>query len=102
MPKITATYEMSTWNENTVRDLPSPQKCANVVAPGNFSGAMEGEGSSFYLLNYVTEKTGFFTGYTCFKGKIGPKQGSFVLADDGRFDEKGAYTKWTIVKASGT
>jgi len=102
MPKITTTYEMSAWNENTNRDLPPPQKCTNVIAPGKFSGAMEGEGESFYLLNYITEKTGFFTGYTCFKGKIGAKQGSFVLADDGIFDEKGAYTKWTIVKGSGT
>jgi hypothetical protein len=73
-----------------------------VTAPGEFTGPLTGEGQTFYILNYITEKTGLFSGYTFFKGAIGEKNGSFVLADDGTFDSTTATTKWTIVPGSGT
>ena len=102
MTQITGTYHMTDWKETPLRELTPPQKCSSVTAPGNFVGPLEGEGQTFYLLNYVTEKTGLFSGYTFFKGKIGELEGSFVLADDGTFDTVAARTKWTIVQNSGT
>ena len=102
MTKITGTYQMTDWQETPLRELAPPQKCSTVLAPGIFTGPLEGEGQTFYVLNYVTEKTGLFSGYTFFKGKIGDLEGSFVLADDGNFDTVAARTKWTIVADSGT
>ncbi len=102
MTKVTGTYQMTDWKEIPLRAMEPPQKCTSVMAPGIFSGPLEGEGQTFYVLNYVGEKTGLFSGFTFFKGKIGDKQGSFVLADDGHFDPKAATTKWTIVAGSGT
>ncbi len=107
MNKVTGTYTMTAWKETPLRELEPPQKCTSVVAPGNFTGPLVGEGQTFYVLNYITEKTGLFSGYTFFKGKISDKEGSFaegsfVLADDGTFDTIAARTKWTIIEGSGT
>ena len=102
MTKIAGTYEMSEWNEETLLNKEPPKKCTRVKAPGVFSGQMSGSGQTHYLINYVSEKTGPFTGYTFFEGKIGNRSGSFVLADEGIFDPEAATTKWTIVKGSGT
>lgn len=102
MISVTGTYQMSEWQETPLAQNNPPQKCTSVIAPGIFSGQLEGKGQTFYLLSYITEKTGLFSGYTLFEGKIGELVGSFVLRDEGKFDATAATTKWTIIPGSGT
>lgn len=102
MMKSTGTYAMAEWNEVAARELPPPQKCTRVDAHGTMDGGMKGEAQTIYMLAYVRADEGVFSGYTYFKGQVGERAGSFVLADEGAFDAKTATTKWAIVKGSGT
>lgn len=102
MQKITGRYAMEAWNENALRDRTVPQKCSTVEAHGPMTGGLAGAAQTFYLLAYVTEKVGAFSGYTYFEGALDGREGGFVLADEGTFDETSATTCWTIVEGSGT
>ena len=102
MPKITGTYTMSDWKETDLRSAPPPMKCTSVAAPGSFTGDLQGEGDTHYLLYYRDEKIGLFSGFTTFTGTLAGRTGTFVFQDDGTFDEKAATTKWTIVPGSGS
>lgn len=102
MPKVSATYAMANWEEDTLRDVPPPGKCTSVKAHGRITGALEGEGESFYIIAYLNDVGGSFSGYTSFTGTLDGKKGSFILRDEGMADERSARSTWIIVEGSGT
>lgn len=102
MTSANGTYTMQVWNETPWREMPPPQKCTRVDAHGPMVGALNGEAQTFYVLAYITDDSGTYSGYTYFKGSVDGREGGFVMADEGVFGPKSADTKWTIVAGSGT
>lgn len=101
MHKITGTYAMADWQEDTYRDEPIPLKLTRVHAHGAISGGLNGTAHTFYLIAYLGE-SGPFTGYTQFTGTYEGQEGSFTLRDEGVFDPQSAASDWKVVEGSGT
>lgn len=101
MTTVNGQYAMAEWNETPLIAQEPPQKSARVEAWGKIEGALKGDAKTFYILSYITSDTGVFTGFTHFNGKLGAREGGFVLIDNGTFDAKSATSKWTIVEGSG-
>lgn len=100
--KISGTYAMAEWNEKPVIDAEIPNKLTRVLVHGTLSGGMIGNAETRYLLAYVHEHGGHFSGYCRFVGEIGGRSGSFLIEEHGTSDATSATSKWTILPGSGT
>jgi hypothetical protein len=68
----------------------------------SLTGDIEGEASTEYVMAYPSEKYASYVGMTTITGKVGGKQGSFVLQLTGTFDGNEARGTWFVVPGSGT
>ena len=66
------------------------------------SGGIEGEMSICYLMVYHPDDRANFVGLATVTGKIGRKEGSFVMQDIGTFENGVAKGRWAILPGLGT
>lgn len=90
------------WDEKPYFEAEGEPKLTRASVANKFTGGIEGESTLEYLMVYATEKFGSFAGYERVVGKVGERGGSFVLFQQGTFDDTGTITaKWSVVPGSG-
>jgi hypothetical protein len=98
----TASFQIDNWDEEEIFQTNNGPKVTRAQVTKSFSGELEGEGNVEWLMGYREDGTATFVGLERVVGKLGGKQGSFVLRHSGSFDGKTAKAELTIVPGSGS
>lgn len=95
-------FVFTKWDEKPYFEAEGQPKMTRASVANKFTGALEGESTLEYLMTYASETFGAFTGYERVEGKLGGRSGSFVLFQQGTFDDTGTITaRWSVVPGSG-
>jgi hypothetical protein len=95
-----ATFKVEFWDENkTVEAERGAISLAKVEQ--SLTGDIEGEGLAQWLMAYRADQTADFVGLQRISGKVGDREGSFVLTSNGTFDGKVAAGDMVVVEGSG-
>jgi hypothetical protein len=99
---ITGTFKYTAWDENAYEELSNGRRLTRASVAQDLSGDIEGEGSAEWLMCYRPDKTATFVGLQRLSGRVGDREGSFVVESHGTYDGELARGRWTIVPGSGT
>jgi hypothetical protein len=99
---ITGTFKYTSWDENAYEELSNGRRLTRASVAQDLSGDIEGEGSAEWLMCYRPDKTATFVGLQRLSGRVGDREGSFVVESHGTYDGELARGRWTIVPGSGT
>jgi hypothetical protein len=99
---ITGTFKYTSWDENAYEELSGGRRLTRASVAQDLSGDIEGEGSAEWLMCYRPDKTATFVGLQRLTGRVGGREGSFVVESHGTYDGAQARGRWTIVPGSGT
>lgn len=96
-----ATFELASFDENTVEDLGEGSKLTTALITQKYSGDIEGEGSSNCVMYYRQDGTAVIVGLDRVTGTVGGRTGSFTAQSLGTFDGTTARSEWTIIEGTG-
>lgn len=97
---VTGFVEMHVWDQEPGSTLHAPVTRARIV--NVLSGGLEGEGVLDCLFHEPAPGSGTFVGLERFCGRLGEREGTFVLRHAGSWDGPSTVGTWTIVPGSGT
>jgi hypothetical protein len=95
-----ATFKVESWDENKTIEADAGGTAFAKVEQ-SLTGDIEGEGLAQWLMCYRPDKTADFVGLQQISGKVGDREGSFVLTSNGTFDGKVAAGDMVVVAGSG-
>ena len=96
------TFHMTNWDEDTYEKLEGEAKLTKATILQDFSGDLEATGSWETLMCYRDDGTAVYLGFQRMVGRLGGKEGSFVLRAQGTFDGNEARSEWSVVDGSAT
>jgi uncharacterized protein DUF3224 len=101
MTQVTGTFKVLGWEERSydAEDLP---QLTHAAVSQELQGGIEGEASIQYLLAAHEDRTATFIGLARVVGRIGEREGTFVMQDVGTFRNGVAKGKWTILSGTST
>lgn len=102
MTTANAAFGMTSWNEEPYSEVEGELKLTRAEITNTITGAIEGASTLTYLLTYLSDGSASFTGQERVIGRIGDRQGSFVLQHQGEFRAGTATGTLTIISGSGT
>ena len=95
--QVRGTFKIDAWDEQPYAD-----KLSRAQVKATYSGDIEGQVETEWLMCYREDKTADFVGFQRIVGSIGERSGGFVFESTGAFDGKEAAGPITIVQGSGT
>ena len=101
MTQVTGTFKVLGWEENSYDAADLPQLTHASVSE-ELQGGIEGEASIRYLLASHEDRTASFIGLARVVGRIGEREGTFVMQDVGTFQNGVAKGRWTILSGTST
>jgi hypothetical protein len=101
MTRITGTFKVLGWEEQPY-DAPHLPALTQASVSQEWLGDIEGEASVTYLLASREDKTASFIGLARVVGRIGEREGTFVMQDVGTFENGLAKGRWTILPGTST
>ena len=101
MTQVTGTFKVLGWEEKSYDAADLPQLTHASVSE-ELQGGIEGEASIRYLLASHEDRTASFIGLARVVGRIGEREGTFVMQDVGTFQNGVAKGKWTILSGTST
>lgn len=99
--QLTGTYEIKSWDEKPFSEVEDGSKLSRASVTTAFHGDIEGEGTLEYLLVYLEDSCPYI-GIERVVGRIGDREGSFVLRHEGVFAGTTASSSWSVVPGAGT
>lgn len=100
--EISARFETTGWEEAAVDEVDGAGKVTRARTTRTFSGGIEGEAVVEYVMAYADDGTATFVGLERITGKVGGREGSFVVQHAGRFDGGAATASLTVVPGAGS
>lgn len=100
--QATGTFTVTSWDENTYAELGGGAKLTRAQVTFGLSGDLDGAGRWEALMCYAEDGTATFTGLQHTTGKLGGREGGFVLRADGTFSDGQARTNWEVIPGSAT
>ena len=97
-----ATFGFNSWDEEPYVEVDDQIKLALASITNTIAGDIEGESTLRYLMVYLPDGSASFTGHEHVNGRIGDRQGTFVLKHDGLFSNGQARGNIEIVPGSAT
>jgi len=98
---MTGTFKVLGWEEQPY-DAPDLPALTHASVSQELLGDIEGEASVVYLLASREDKRASFIGLARVVGRIGEREGTFVMQDVGTFENGAAKGRWTIVPGTST
>ena len=95
-------FEVTSWSEEQVGGLEGAAKVTTAGIGQRFTGGIEAETRWDMVMTYRDDGTADFVGYQRLQGRIGDKEGTFVLQGLGQFDGTEARTRVEVVPGSAT
>jgi len=99
--QATGTYAIKSWDEQPFSEVEGGTKLSRASVTTSFHGDVEGEGTLEYLLIYRAADCAY-VGVERVVGRLGDRQGSFVLQHEGVFAGTTAGSTWSVVPGAGT
>lgn len=95
-------FKSGNWDEQTFQELEGDGKLTRATANFSYSGDIEGECITNYLMVYPSGGVVHFVGLDWITGTIGGRSGSFVLQESGTYAPEQLTATWFVVPGSGT
>ncbi|WP_086664945.1 DUF3224 domain-containing protein [Lentzea kentuckyensis] len=95
-------FEIHTWVDTPLRDLPGGTRMKTTATTQTFRGGITGSGGSDSVAVVRPDGTSQFTGYVRVTGRVGGRDGSFLLEVRGGFDGTAARSTWKVVPGTGS
>lgn len=107
--KIKSEFKIIKWDESTIEQLTKNSKVSSAVVEYALQGELTGEAKVNYQMfyehadaeNHLKSKASYF-GFLVISGSIQDKRGTFVLRDEGIFENGVAMSSLKIIPGSGT
>jgi hypothetical protein len=96
--EIDATFEVTAWDEHQFDRRAGTAKLTRAKVTKCYSGGIEGESVTEWLMAYADDGTAHFVGLERIVGAVGDRDGTLVLQHVGAF-EGGAATAYLVVVA---
>jgi hypothetical protein len=101
MKTAKGTIKHDKWDEKPYHESGGQKSTkANIMCV--FDGDLEAKAQTDFLMQYPSEKVCHYSGYLLVDGKLGGKQGSFIIYEVGEWKDGVASSRWEIVEESGT
>lgn len=97
-----ARFAITKWEEKPWNEGGDSMKLTRATVNKTLTGDIEGQGHVEYLMMYRADGSASFVGLELVIGRIGGKQGSFVLQRTGVFEAGQAKESYAVVAGSGT
>lgn len=98
----TGSIESKLWEERPFAESEGAPKLARANGADLYHGDIEAEGTFEYLMLYREDGRTPFIGMTRVVGRLGDRQGSFVLQGSGIHENGGVRATLSVVAGSGT
>src|SRR5689334_13583714 len=102
MPTATGKFEITSWDEQTSRELAGGGKMTRATTTQRYTGELAGDAAAESLMSYLPDGTARFLGLQRIDGKRGGRGGSVVLESAGDFRDGVAAGTLTVLPGSGT
>ena len=99
--QATGGFKVQSWDEEAYAELDEGVKLTRASVTQAFTGDLEGEGAAEWLMCARADGSADFVGLVRVAGRLGGREGSFVLENRGTFDGKTAEGPWSVVPGSG-
>ena len=100
--QATGGFKVQSWDEEAYAELDEGVKLTRASVRQAFTGDLEGDGAAEWLMCGRADGSADFVGLVSVSGRLGGREGSFVLENRGTFDGKTAEGPWSVVPGSGT
>jgi hypothetical protein len=100
--QATGKFTVSGWDENTYEELDGGGKLTKAHISFGFDGDLEAQGGWEAVMCYRADGTASFTGFQRTTGRLGGREGTFVVRADGSYENGEARTSWEVVDGSAT
>jgi hypothetical protein len=101
--RLETKLQILSWDEKPYRELDDGQKFTRTAVTNSVKeDGIEAETTSDSLMYYSADGTSAYVGLTRITGRLGDREGSFVLRENGTYDGTTARTESVIVPGSGT
>jgi uncharacterized protein DUF3224 len=97
-----ARFAIKNWDETAYSEGEDLPKLTRASVTKTFTGEIEGEGHVEYLMMYRSDGSATFVGLERVIGRIGAKNGTFVLQRTGVFEGGQAKESYSVVPGSAT
>jgi hypothetical protein len=100
--RATAKFEVKSWDEKAYSEIAGSPKLTRASVLESIEGGIVGEGTTEYVMVYLTEDSASFVRIERIVGRIGAKSGTFVLQGSGTYENGTAKGDYFVVPGSGT
>jgi Protein of unknown function (DUF3224) len=97
-----SSFKIESWKEDPYVEGEGSVKLTRASVKQRFDGDIAGEGEVEWLMCYRPDATADFVGLQRVVGRVGEREGTFVLQSRGTFDGKTASGPLAVVAGSGT
>jgi hypothetical protein len=97
-----ATVDVTDWDRKPFDRIEGGPVISRVSFVHAFSGDIEGEGTLEYLMAIGEGGAASYVGLERVRGRLGKREGSFILQHTGTFESGTASVEWVVVPGSGT
>lgn len=99
----TGKFTTKSWDEKPFSEIEGGGKLTRASVVDTYEGDIAGEATLEYLMTYQPdEQFATFIGMERIVGRLGGREGSFVLQQHGAFEGGGVKATWEVVADSGT
>src|SRR5690349_13057187 len=99
---MNARFAIKSWDEKPYSEGAQLPKLTQASVVKTYTGDIDGEGQAEYLMMYRADGTASFVGLERITGRLGGKNGSFVLHRDGVFEGGQAKESYSVIPGSAT
>ncbi len=96
-----ARFAIQAWDEQPWDEAQDRPKLTRAIVTRTYTGDIEGEGRTEYLMLYRSDGTATFVGLERVVGRLAGREGSFVLRRTGVFEDGQAKEDYAVVPGSG-
>lgn len=100
--RANARFAIKSWDEKPYSEGKELPKLTRASVVKTFTGDIEGEGQVEYLMMYRSDGSATFVGLERINGRIGDRNGSFVLQRTGVFENGQAKESYSVIPGSAT
>jgi hypothetical protein len=100
--RATGRFGFNSWDETTINEGEESKKLTRAAVSNVFTGDIEGESTLEYVLAYRNDDSADFVGIERIAGKIGDRSGSFMLQQNGVYEDGTVRCSWSVVPGAAT
>ena len=100
--KISGTYKTTHWNEQEYSQVDGGPRLTVAEQESTIEGGIQGKGILRYSFVWMAGGFNLFTGHVSITGRVGDREGSFVVEDSGTANADKASGTWKIIAGSAS